>query len=57
MQEAGPVRGICGPHGGHETAKVCGVRRNGGGRGLRGGARKVVVLLPPERPQSFRYQR
>ena len=27
-------------HGGHETAKVRGIRRAGGGRGLRGGGRK-----------------
>ena len=29
--------GICGAHGGHETAKVRDVQRTGGGRGLRGG--------------------
>ena len=35
MQGADPVRGICGVHGGHETAEVRDVRRIGGGRGLR----------------------
>ena len=36
-EEADPVRGICGAHGGHVTAEVRHVRRTGGGRGLRGG--------------------
>ena len=35
-QEADLVFGICGAHGGYETAEVCDVRRIGGGRGLRG---------------------
>ena len=34
MQEADLVCGICGAHGGYETAEVRDVRRNGGGRGL-----------------------
>ena len=33
-QEEDLVRGICGAHGGCETAEVRDVRRNGGGRGL-----------------------
>ena len=55
-QEADPVRGICGAHGGHETAKVRDVRRTGERRELRRGAGKSVdgVSL---RAQSFRYQR
>ena len=44
-------------HGGHETAELRGVRRTGGGRGLRGGAGKRVDGVCPGRPQSFRYQR
>ena len=51
MQEAGLVRGICGTHGGYETAKVHDVRRTGGGPGNR------VDGVFPGRPQSFRYQR
>ena len=57
MQEADFVRGIYGAHGGYETVEVCGVRRIGGGRGLRGGGRKRVYRVSPERPQSFRHQR
>ena len=41
-QEANPVRGICGAYRGHETAEMRDVRRNGGGRVLRGGAKKRV---------------
>ena len=48
---------ICGAHGGYETAEVCGVRRVGGGRGLRGGPGKIVHGVFPGRPQSFRYHR
>ena len=42
MLEANLIRRtICGVYGGHRTAEVRGVRRTGGGRGLRGGeARK-----------------
>ena len=40
MQEADLVRGICGAHGGYETAEVRDVRRIGGGRGLCGGLGK-----------------
>ena len=36
-QEADPVLGICGAHGRYESTEVRGVRRTGGGRGLRGG--------------------
>ena len=44
-QEADPVRGICGAHGGHETAEVRGVRRTDRGRGLRGrGGRKWTTV-------------
>ena len=39
-QKADLVCGICGAHGGYETAEVRDVRRNGGGRGLCGGAGK-----------------
>ena len=42
MQEGDPVSGICGAHGGHETAEVRDVQITGGGRGLRGGAGKRV---------------
>ena len=42
MQEADLVRGICGAHGGYETAEVLGVWRIGGGRGLCGGPGKGV---------------
>ena len=35
-----PVRGVCGPHGEHETVEVRDVWRTGGGRGLRGGTEK-----------------
>ena len=34
------VRGVCGAHGGYETADVRAVRRIGGRHGLRGGAGK-----------------
>ena len=51
------VCGICGAHGGYETAEVRDVRRNGGGRGLCGGAGKRVGGVFPGRPQSFRHQR
>ena len=37
-----PVHGICGVHGGHETAELGDVRRADGGRGLRGGTGKIV---------------
>ena len=52
--------GICGAHGGHETAEWRSVWRAGGGRRLRGGGRKKtrrVDVVSPGRPQSFRYQR
>ena len=51
MQEADPVRGICGAHGGHETAEVRDIRRTGGGHWLRGGARKRVDGVSPGRSQ------
>ena len=56
MQEVDLVREICGAHGGHETAKVAGVPRIGGGRGLCGGSGKVIDGVFHGRPQSFRYQ-
>ena len=37
------VCGICGAHGGYETAEVRDVRRNGGGRGLCGGPEKEWI--------------
>ena len=43
-QKADLVCGICGAHGGYETAEVRDVRRNGGGRGLRGGPGKRVMI-------------
>ena len=45
------VRGVCGAHGGHETAEVRDVRRTGGGHGLRGGAGERVVGVSPGRPR------
>ena len=57
VQEAPSVRGICGAHGGYETAKVCDVWRTAGGRGLRRGPGKRVNGVSPGRPQSFRYYR
>ena len=42
-QEADLVRGICGAHGGYETAEVRDVWRIGGGSGLLGGARRKWV--------------
>ena len=50
------VHGICGAHGGYETAEVRGDRRTDGGRGLRGGSGIRVDGMFPGRPQSFRYQ-
>ena len=49
--------GICGAHGGYETAEVRDVRRNGGGRGLCRGPGKIVDGVFPGRSQSFRHQR
>ena len=46
-QEADLVRGICGAHGGYETAEVRDVRRTGGGRGLYGGSGKRVDEMFP----------
>ena len=40
-KEADLVCGVCGAHGGYETAEVRDVRRIGGGRGLCGGDRKT----------------
>ena len=57
MQKANLVRGVCGAHGGYETAEVHGVWRVGGGRGLRGETGKRVDGVFPGRPQSLRYQR
>ena len=42
MQKADLVCGICGAHGGYETAEVRHVRRNGGKRGLCGEPGKRV---------------
>ena len=44
-------------HRGHETAEVRDVRRTAGGRGLRRGVGKVVDVVSPGWPQSFRFQR
>ncbi|CAM9526680.1 unnamed protein product, partial [Ascophyllum nodosum] len=56
-QEADLVGGICGAHGGYETAEVRDVRRNVGGRGLCWGPGKRVDGVFPGRSQSFRHQR
>ena len=37
----GTVRGICGAHGGHETAELRDVQKVDGGSGLRGGQEKA----------------
>ena len=47
-QKADLVCGICGAHGGYETAEVRDVRRNGGGRGLCGGPGKRVDAATSE---------
>ena len=57
MQEGDLLRGICGVHGGYETAEVRDVWRIGGGRGLCGGPAKRVEGVFPGRPPSFRPQR
>ena len=54
-QEADLIRGVCGAHGGYETAEERGVHIIGGGRGLRGGPGKRVDGVLPGRPRSFRY--
>ena len=51
------VCGVCGAHGGYETAEEREFRRIGGGGGLCGGEEKRVDGVFPGRPQSFRYQR
>ena len=56
-QEADLVCGICGAHGGYETAEVLGVRRDDEGRGLCRGPGKRVDGVFPGRSQSFRHQR
>ena len=56
-QEADLVCGICGAHGGYETAEVRDVRIIDGGRGLYGGPGKIEARVFPGRPQSFRHQR
>ena len=56
-QKANLVRGICGAHGGYETAELRNVRRTGGGRGLRGGPVKKVDRVFSGRPHSSRHQR
>ena len=56
-QKADLVCGICGAHGGYETAEVRDVRRNGGGRGRCGGPGKIVDGVFLGRLQSFRHQR
>ena len=58
MQEANLVCGICGAHGGYETADMrADVRRVGRGRGLCGRPGKIMDGVFPGRPQSFRHQR
>ena len=56
-QEADIVCGICGAHGGYETAEVRDVQKTGGGRGLCGGPGKRVDGVFPGLPPSFRHQR
>ena len=56
-QEADLVCGICGAHGGYETAEVRDVRRIGKGHELCGGPGKGVDEVFPGRPQSFRHER
>ena len=56
-EEADSVRGICGAHGRHRTAKMRDVRRTGEGCGLREGLGKRVDEVSTGRSQSFRYQR
>ena len=51
------VHEIGGAHRGDETAEVRDVWRDGGGRGLCGGAGKRVDGVFPGRSQSFRHQR
>ena len=48
QEEADPVRGICGAHGGHETEEMLGVQSTNGGRGLRGGAGKRWMRYLPD---------
>ena len=56
-QEVDLVCGICGAHGGYETAEVRDAWRNGKGRGLCGGPGKRVDGVFPGRPRSFQHQR
>ena len=56
-QEADLVYGICGVHGGDETAEVRDVRIIDGRRGLCEGPGKRVDVMFTGRPQSFRHQR
>ena len=51
------ICGVYGAHRGYETAEVRDVRRNGEGRRLCGGTRKILDGVFPGRPQSFRHQR
>ena len=51
------VRGICGAHGGCETAEVRDIPGIGEGRGLRRGPIKTVEEVFSGQPQSFRHQR
>ena len=57
MQEADLVCGICGAHGGYETAEVHDVQRNGKERGLGRGQGKRVDGVFPELSRSIRHQR
>ena len=52
-QEADLVRGICGGHGGYDTAEVRGIRRSVGRRGLREGAGKIVDCCFLEALRAF----
>ena len=54
-QKVDPVCGICGAHGGHETAEGRRVRRTDGGCRLRGVAGKKLDGVSPGRSKSFQY--
>ena len=55
--EAGPVHGICGAHGVHETVDVRDIQTTGGGCGLRVGQGKKSMEYLRGWPRSFRSQR
>ena len=47
-----PVHGVCGAHGGHETAEVRDVRRTHGGCELRRGLQEYERMRSPERDEG-----